>query len=46
QIAKDFDIQVDKRKITVEEIKQYGTFSVEVKVYQGISANLYVLVGE
>ncbi len=46
QIAKDFEIQVDKRKITVEEIKQYGTYSAEVKIYQGISANLYVLVGE
>ncbi len=46
QISKDFDIQIDKRKITVEDIKSYGTYSAEVKIYQGVSANFYVLVGE
>ena len=41
-----FDVSVDKRKITVEEIKQYGTYEFEVKLYPGISTQLYVMVGE
>lgn len=41
-----FGITVDKRKITVEEIKQYGTYEFEVKLYPGISTQLYVMVGE
>ena len=41
-----FDVNVDKRKITVEEIKQYGTYEFEVKLYPGISTQLYVMVGE
>jgi len=46
QIQKSFAIEVDKRKVTVEDIKNYGTYSVEVKLYSGISAELYVVVGE
>lgn len=45
-IKKELGLEVDKRKITVEDIKNYGTYEVEVKLYTGIVANLYVLVGE
>ena len=45
-LKETFDVSVDKRKITVEEIKQFGTYEFEVKLYQGISTTLYVLVGE
>lgn len=41
-----FGVNVDKRKINVEEIKQFGTYEFEVKLYTGISAKLYVMVGE
>ena len=41
-----FDVNVDKRKISVEEIKQFGTYEFEVKLYPGISTQLYVMVGE
>ena len=41
-----FDVNVDKRKITVEEIKQFGTYEFEVKLYPGVSTQLYVMVGE
>ena len=41
-----FDVSVDKRKITVEEIKQFGTYEFEVKLYPGVSTQLYVMVGE
>jgi large subunit ribosomal protein L9 len=38
--------EADKRKITIEdEIKKYGTYEAEMKLYSGISAKFYVLVG-
>ncbi len=46
KLAVDFGIKVDKRKIVVEDIKQFGTYEFEVKLYQGISAKLFVMVGE
>ena len=46
KIEKEFGIKTDKRKISVEDIKQFGTFEFEVKLYQGISAKLFVSVGE
>ena len=46
QIKKDLNLDVDKRKINVEDIKQFGTFEAEVKVYQGISAKIFVQVTE
>ncbi len=46
KIKKEFDINVDKKKISVGEIKSYGTFTAEVKLYQGITAEIFVFVGE
>ena len=36
----------DKRKVSMEDIKSFGTFSAEVKVYNGVNATVYVSVGE
>ena len=46
EISKAFSINVDKRKIVVEEIKNFGTYPVVVKLYNGITAELFVMVGE
>ena len=46
KIADEFGIKVDKKKIAVDDIKQFGTFEFEVKLYTGISAKLFVMVGE
>ncbi len=46
KLKSEFGIDVDKRKVVVDEIKQFGTYEFEVKLYQGISTTLYVLVGE
>lgn len=46
KVKEEFDINTDKRKIVVDDIKQFGTYEFEVKLYQGISAKLYVMVGE
>ncbi len=44
-ISKETSHEIDKRKIVLsEEIKKFGTFTVEVKVYQGISATIYIQV--
>ena len=45
-ITKQFGIALDKRKVVVEDIKSFGTFPVEVKLYNGISASMFVMVGE
>ena len=46
KLASEFGIKVDKRKVVVDDIKQFGTYEFEVKLYQGISAKLFVMVGE
>lgn len=46
KLKAEFDISVDKRKINMEDIKTFGTFEAEVKLYTGISAKIYVMVGE
>ena len=46
KVKTEFGIECDKRKIIVDDIKQFGTYEFEVKLYQGISAKLYVSVGE
>ena len=45
-IKTDLGLDIDKRKISVEDIKQFGTYEAEIKVYQGISATIYVQVSE
>jgi len=46
KINSEFGVKIDKRKIVVEDIKQFGTYEFEVKLYTGISAKLFVMVGE
>lgn len=45
-IKKDFGINVDKRKITVSDIKAFGTYKAQAKFYQGITADFFVMVSE
>lgn len=45
QLKGQFNIDIDKKKINLPEpIKHLGTFTVEVKLYPGISAQLQVNV--
>ena len=46
KIKTEFGIAVDKKKITVSDIKSYGTYTAEVKLYQGITTEIFVFVGE
>lgn len=46
-LAKQHNIDIDKRKISMSEnIKAYGTYNVEIKVYPEVSAKLKVTVKE
>lgn len=46
KLKKDFDIDIDKKKITVDEIKSYGTFKAGIKFNHGVTAEFFVFVGE
>lgn len=47
EIKKQLGIEVDKRKINLEsEIKAFGTYNCDVKLYQGIIAAVKVQVTE
>ena len=47
EIKKQYSINVDKRKVVLErDIKEFGTYSAEVKLYTGISANIEIQVSE
>ncbi|MGN0544521.1 MAG: 50S ribosomal protein L9 [Acutalibacteraceae bacterium] len=45
-ISREFGVCVDKRKVTMDDIKSFGTFSAEIKIYNGVNATVYVNVGE
>ena len=46
KIKTDLGIDIDKRKISMADIKAFGTVQAEIKVYQGISAKVFVQVSE
>ena len=46
RLASDYSVQVDKRKVEVEEIKNFGTYQAKVKFSYGITADIYVAVSE
>jgi large subunit ribosomal protein L9 len=45
-IRSQYAIAVDKRKIDVADIKNFGTYEAEVKFPQGVTAKISVQVGE
>ena len=45
-LNKQFGIQVDKRKITMNDIKAYGTYTAEIKLHAGVTAAFSVTVSE
>lgn len=46
EISKKFGLDIDKKKVNVEDIKSFGTYPIEIKLYNGISASLFVMIGE
>ncbi len=45
-ITEQLSVTVDKRKLSVADIKNFGTYSAEVKLYTSISAAVTVEVSE
>ena len=45
-VKKQFGVETDKRKISMDDIKAFGTYEAEIKLYAGISAKIYVQVTE
>ena len=45
-IKEEMGDNIDKRKISMQDIKAFGTTQIEVKVYQGITAKVFVKVVE
>ena len=46
-IDKQLSTTVEKRKINLkDDIKAFGSYTVEIKIYNGVSADVYVLVSE
>lgn len=47
EIETQLEVEVDRRKINLEsDIKAYGSYTADVKLYQGISAKIFVLVSQ
>ena len=46
EIAKQYAVKVDKRKISMDDIKTFGSYKIEVKLYTNIVAEMTVMVGE
>lgn len=46
QIEKELGISVDRKKMTVADIKNFGEYTAEIKLYSGINAAITVKVTE
>ena len=46
QIKADFKVELDKRKIDVNDIKSFGTFSATARLNHGVTASFFVQVCE
>ena len=47
QAAAEHQANIEKRKISLEtEIKAFGTFTAQIKLHPGVTAKVYVAVGE
>lgn len=46
ELNKRFNLQLDKRKISMDDIKAYGAYPVEIKLHPGVVATVTVTVAE
>ena len=46
ELDKQFGIKVDKRKISMDDIKSFGSYTAEIKLPQGVVAKVTVKVTE
>ena len=46
KIKEVYDIDIDKKRIVTDDIRNFGTYECTLKIYTGITATVYILVGE
>ncbi|WP_097028248.1 50S ribosomal protein L9 [Clostridium peptidivorans] len=46
ELKKKFNLDIDKKKIVVDVIRQLGTYEVEIKIYPEISTKVKVVVDQ
>lgn len=46
EVAKVLGIEIDRKKMSVADIKNFGEYTAEIKLYTGISAKIIVKVTE
>ena len=46
EIAKTLGIEIDRKKMSVADIKNFGEYTAEIKLYTGITAKITVKVTE
>ncbi len=47
KLKRDFGIEIDKKKISLaENVKTFGSFTADVKLYNGVSGTINFTVGE
>ena len=46
EINRAFSVNIDKKKLVVSDIKNFGDYTAQVKLYPGISAQINVKVQE
>jgi len=47
ELKKAYKVDIDKRKIALDaDIKAFGTYECEIKLYNGITAKVFAVVGE
>ncbi len=44
RINEEFGIEIEKKRIVSEDIRQYGTYGFIIKIYTGIQVQMYVVV--
>lgn len=46
EISRSFGVETDKKKISAKDIKAYGEYTVQIKLYAGMTAEIKVTVTE
>lgn len=47
ELKRQYKVDIDKRKIVLDgDIKAFGTYECEIKLFGGITAKIYTVVGE
>jgi len=46
EIKNNLKVEIDRKKMTVADIKNFGEYTAEIKLYQGITAKITVKVTE